>query len=111
AALLRADRAPALPLSRGEPRGVPPSGGGGRRRRRLVGALTGPLDRLPERLVTALAGGSPALLLTVGADGLPASAFTWAVALDDRPVGFAAAHATTTLANPVCARRAPFRVT
>ena len=72
--------------------------------------MTGPLDRLPERLVTALAGGSPALLLTVGADGLPASAFTWAVALDDRTVRFAADHGTSTLANLERERRAALQV-
>lgn len=54
---------------------------------------------LPERLVAALRDGGTALLLTTGADGYPASAFTWVVAIDAATVRFGADLGTATLAN------------
>jgi hypothetical protein len=61
--------------------------------------MTRVIDRVPAPLVSVLAEGRPALLLTVGADGYPGSAFTWVVALDDRTLRFVADLGTATLAN------------
>ena len=44
---------------------------------------------MPEKLVSYLRSGAPALLLTAGADGYPSSAYTWAVALNAKCVRFA----------------------
>jgi len=54
---------------------------------------------LPEALLAVLREGHPALLLTAGADGFPASAFTWAAALDPLTVRFGADHGSSALAN------------
>lgn len=43
---------------------------------------------LPEKLLSYLRRGGPALLLTCGADGYPSSAYTWAVALDAKRLRF-----------------------
>lgn len=43
---------------------------------------------LPEKLLSYLRRGGPALLLTSGADGYPSSAYTWAVALDANGLRF-----------------------
>lgn len=54
---------------------------------------------LPAACLAALRGGQAALLLTPGADGFPAAAFTWAVALDATTVRFGADHDSSALAN------------
>jgi hypothetical protein len=54
---------------------------------------------MPEKLVTYLSPGAPALLLTAGADGYPSSAYTWAVALDAKCVRFAVDAGGTALVN------------
>ncbi len=65
---------------------------------------------LPGRLLNALRSGCPALLLTVGADGLPASAFTWAAAPDATRLRFAADQGTATLANLQREKRAALQI-
>lgn len=55
--------------------------------------------QLPQSLLEVLAQGCPALLLTVGADGFPATAYTWAAAPDATTVRFGADHGSATLAN------------
>ncbi len=54
---------------------------------------------MPERLVSFLRPGAPALLLTAGADGYPSSAYSWAVGLDSRRVRFAVDAGGTALIN------------
>lgn len=54
---------------------------------------------MPERLLTYLTAGAPALLLTAGADGYPSSAYTWAVALGPKTVRFAVDQEGTAFAN------------
>ena len=54
---------------------------------------------LPDRLLAHLRAGAPALLLTVGEDGFPNAAYTWAAAPDARRVRFGADHGSATLAN------------
>jgi hypothetical protein len=54
---------------------------------------------MPERLLSHLRPGAPALLLTAGADGYPSSAYTWAVGLDSRRVRFAVDAGGTALVN------------
>jgi len=52
----------------------------------MIGNIT---PALPEKLVGYLRPGAPALLLTSGADGYSTSAYTWAIALDDKRIRFA----------------------
>ena len=54
---------------------------------------------LPDVPLAALREGRAALLITEGADGFPAAAFTWAVALDATTVRFGADHGSSALAN------------
>ena len=54
---------------------------------------------MPDKLVSHLRTGAPALLLTAGADGYPSSAYTWAVALDAKCVRFAVDAGGTALVN------------
>ena len=54
---------------------------------------------LPEKLLGWLRAGGPALLLTIGEDGFPNVAYTWAAAPDARRVRFGADHGSATLAN------------
>lgn len=54
---------------------------------------------MPERLLTHLRPGAPALLLTAGADGYPSSAYTWAVGTDAKHVRFAVDAGGTALKN------------
>lgn len=54
---------------------------------------------LPPVLLQILRQGCPALLLTVGPDGFPHTAFTWAVAVDTAHLRFAADHGSVTLTN------------
>lgn len=56
-------------------------------------------SQLPDRLFTFLRGGTPALLLTVDADGFARTAYTWATAPDAGRVRFAADRGSTTLGN------------
>ncbi|MCL4294986.1 MAG: pyridoxamine 5'-phosphate oxidase family protein [Anaerolineae bacterium] len=54
---------------------------------------------LPPALLQILRQGCPALLLTVGTDGFPHTAFTWTVALDAAHLRFAADRGSVTLSN------------
>ena len=54
---------------------------------------------MPDRLVDHLNPGAPALLLTAGSDGYPSSAYTWAVALNDKCVRFAVDDGGTAMVN------------
>jgi len=56
-------------------------------------------SELPEKLLAWLRSGGPALLLTVGEEGFPNVAYTWAAAPDARHVRFGADHGSATLAN------------
>jgi hypothetical protein len=55
--------------------------------------------QLPDSLLNVLKIGSPTLLLTVGEDGFPNTAFSWAVAVDSTTIHFGADHGSATLAN------------
>ena len=65
---------------------------------------------LPDGPLAALREGRAALLITPGADGFPAVAFTWAVALDASTVRFGADHGSSALANLERAGRASLQV-
>ncbi len=54
---------------------------------------------LPDRLAGLLRMGSPAVLVTVGADGWGHAVMTWAVAIARDRVRFGVDHGSTTLAN------------
>lgn len=54
---------------------------------------------MPQNLLDYLRGGGPALLLTTGADGYPSSAYTWAIALDDKRLRFGADEGGSGFAN------------
>ncbi len=54
---------------------------------------------LPDRLVILLRDGAPVVLVTVGPDGFPHSALTWAVAMAPDRLRFGVDHGSTTLAN------------
>lgn len=54
---------------------------------------------LPEKLVAYLRDGAPALMLTAGSDGYPASAFTWLVAMDAARLRFGVDHGSSTMTN------------
>ncbi|MBI5016301.1 MAG: pyridoxamine 5'-phosphate oxidase family protein [Deltaproteobacteria bacterium] len=54
---------------------------------------------MPQRLLSYLSPGAPALLLTAGADGYPSSAYTWALALGPKLVRFAVDREGTAFAN------------
>jgi hypothetical protein len=54
---------------------------------------------IPDRVVRLLRAGAAVVLITVGADGWPHSALTWAVAPAADRVRFAVDHGSTTLAN------------
>lgn len=55
--------------------------------------------QLPDSLLNVLKTGCPALILTVGEDGFPNTAYTWAVAVSSTTVHFGADHGSATLAN------------
>ena len=61
--------------------------------------MTRVTPRLPAPLLGVLERGTPALLLTVGADGSPTAAFTWCVASDPERVRFAVDHGSSALHN------------
>ncbi len=52
----------------------------------MIGNIT---PNLPARLLGYLRPGAPALMLSCGADGYATSAYTWAVAIDDKRLRFA----------------------
>ena len=54
---------------------------------------------LPQKLVAYLFAGAPALMLTAGSDGYPASAFTWLVAIDVTRLRFGVDHGSSSMAN------------
>lgn len=56
------------------------------------------ISKVPPALLNLLQQGCPALLLTIGVDDFPHTAFTWAVA-GDTALRFAADHGSVTLAN------------
>jgi hypothetical protein len=55
--------------------------------------------QMPSELAATLAKGGPAMLLTVGSDEYPASAYTWALAAGTRAVRFIADQGSTALTN------------
>jgi hypothetical protein len=65
---------------------------------------------LPLALLNVLQQGCPALLLTLGTDGFPATAYTWTVALDAVMLRFAADHGSATLANLEREQRASLQI-
>jgi len=66
--------------------------------------------QLPDTLLNILKTGSSALLLTVGEDGFPNSAFTWVVAINSTTIHFGADHGSATLANLERDRRAALQI-
>ncbi len=52
----------------------------------MIGNIT---PTLPAKLLGYLRPGAPALMLSSGADGYATSAYTWAIAIDDKCVRFA----------------------
>lgn len=65
---------------------------------------------LPNALLKLLKEGCPALLLTLGADGYPATAFTWVAATNARRVRFGADLGSATLDNLQRERRASLQI-
>lgn len=62
----------------------------------MIGKVT---PTLPQRLVSYLRPGAPALLLTAGADGYATSAYTWVVAVDDKHLRFGVDDGGSAMAN------------
>ena len=54
---------------------------------------------LPDSLLDVLKKGGPALLLTIGEDGFPSTAYTWIVAINPSTIRFGADLDSVTLAN------------
>jgi hypothetical protein len=54
---------------------------------------------MPDQLVNHLNPGAPALLLTAGSDGYPSSAYSWAVALNEKCIRFAVDAGGTAMVN------------
>ena len=52
----------------------------------MIGNIT---PTLPAKLLGYLRPGAPALMLSSGADGYATSAYTWAIAIDDKRIRFA----------------------
>lgn len=65
---------------------------------------------LPNSLLGALKKGCPALLLTVGNDSFPSTAYTWVVATTPSTIHFGADHGSVTLANLERDRRASLQI-
>jgi hypothetical protein len=65
---------------------------------------------VPPLLLETLQLGCPALLVTTGADGFPHTAYTWAVALDETTVRFAADVGGTTVTNLAREPRAALQI-
>ena len=55
--------------------------------------------QLPDSLLNVLRTGSTALLVTLGEDGFPNTAFTWALAVTATTIRFGADHGSATLSN------------
>ena len=55
--------------------------------------------QLPDSLLNVLRTGSTALLVTMGEDGFPNTAFTWALAVTPTTIRFGADHGSATLSN------------
>jgi len=66
--------------------------------------------QLPDSLLNLLRNGCPALLLTIGDDGFPATAYTWIVALTPTTIRFGADHGSATLANLEREQRASLQI-
>ena len=62
----------------------------------MIGNIT---PTLPAKLLGYLRPGAPALLLSSGADGYATSAYTWAIALDDKRIRFAVDVGGSSLSN------------
>ncbi len=62
--------------------------------------------QLPDSLLNVLKTGCPALLLTMGEDGFPNSAFSWSVAISPTTIHFGVDYGSATLANLEAERRA-----
>lgn len=54
---------------------------------------------LPNYLLSVLQNGTPAILVSIGDDGYPNTAFTWLVALSSTTLRFGVDHGTATLEN------------
>ena len=54
---------------------------------------------LPAKLLGYLRPGAPALMLSCGADGYATSAYTWAIAIDDKRIRFAVDVGGSSMAN------------
>ena len=67
-------------------------------------------NQLPKRLLTVLENGGPALLLTIGEDGFPTTAYTWAMAINATTLRFAADHESATESNLQRERRATLQI-
>lgn len=65
---------------------------------------------LPENLLHYLRPGAPALMLTLDQDGYPASAFTWAVALDGQRLRFSVDLGSSTLESLERSGRASLQI-
>lgn len=65
---------------------------------------------LPDTLLSLLKEGSPALLLTTGADSFPNTAYTWVIAPDAHTVRFGADIGSATLANLEREQRASIQI-
>lgn len=62
----------------------------------MIGNIT---PFLPAALAGYLQPGAPALMLSCGADGYATSAYTWAVAIDDKHIRFAVDIGGSSMAN------------
>ncbi len=67
-------------------------------------------NQIPDSLLSLLSKGCPALLLTMGADGFPNTAYTWVVAPDTVTIRFGADYGSTTLANLQREQRASLQI-
>ena len=65
---------------------------------------------LPDTLLNLLKEGCPALLLTIGVDGFPNTAYTWVVAPDTATVRFGADYGSATLTNLEREQRASLQI-
>lgn len=66
--------------------------------------------KLPGPLLSVLNKGCPALLLTVGSDGFPSTAYTWIVATTPSTIHFGADHGSATLTNLERDKRASLQI-
>ncbi len=66
--------------------------------------------QLPETLLNVLRAGCPAIVVTIGEDGFPNTAYSWAVALNSTTIRFGADHGSATLANIEREERASLQI-